>query len=62
MNGMNTIQFEDIARQRLQQSAEAARTYAQRRPHPADVTETSRRHRHWHLRWPHPAHAGVVGP
>ena len=62
MNGMNTIQFEDLARQRLQQSAETARTHAQRHPRPEAAPQTSRRLRRWRVRWTRPAHARVVGP
>ena len=60
MIGTDTIQFEDIARQRNEQSARAARTYTQRHAAVGPSARPVARERHWRIRWHHPAQPGIA--
>jgi hypothetical protein len=48
MNGINSIQFQDLARQRSQQDARVAQSYSRR--HPAEEGTGRRRRGHRHHR------------
>jgi len=59
MNNAADYQNQIIARQQLAQNARAARDYTRRHP-VADASEPTPRTPRLHLRWHHPAPAGMA--
>ncbi len=60
MNGADTIQFYDLARQQQRRNALAARQYGQRHPEPRRPGPVRLPALPWHLEWPRRSRTGVT--